>query len=50
MVNDLMKEVIKKSALYGLVGVPVFMLSVAVSNGIIKGVASGIQKCKKNSK
>lgn len=39
-----MKNVIKKSALYGLVGVPVFMVSVAVSNGIVKGVAKSIKK------
>lgn len=43
-----MKEVIKKSMLYGLVGVPVFMISVTVSNGIIKGVSQTISKHKKN--
>lgn len=45
-----MKEMIKKSALLGLVGVPVFMLSVAVSNGIIKGVSKSISKCKNLNK
>ena len=43
-----MKEVIKKSMLYGLVGVPVFVVSVAVSNGIIKEVSQAISKHKKN--
>lgn len=43
-----MKEVVKKSMLYGLVGVPVFVISVAVSNGIIKGVSQAISKHKKN--
>ena len=42
-----MKEVVKKSMLYGLVGVPVFVASVAVSNGIIKGVSQAISKHKK---
>ncbi len=37
-----MKEMIKKSALLGLVGVPVFIISVAVSNGIINGIAKTI--------
>ena len=41
-----MKEVVKKSMLYGLVGVPVFMGSVALSNGIIKGVSQAISKHK----
>ena len=31
-----MKEMIKKSALLGLVGVPVFIVSVAISNGVIR--------------
>lgn len=39
-----MKEVIKKSMLYGLVGVPVFMISVAISNGIIKGISKAVNK------
>ena len=43
-----MKEVIKKSMLYGLVGVPVFMISATVSNGIIKGVSQAISKHKTN--
>lgn len=43
-----MKEVVKKSMLYGLVGVPVFVISVAVSNVIIKGVSQAISKHKKN--
>ena len=43
-----MKEVVKKSMLYGLVGVPVFVISVAVSNEIIKGVSQAISKHKKN--
>lgn len=42
-----MKEVIKKSALLGLVGVPVFMLSVTISNGIMNGIVKSINKCKK---
>lgn len=42
-----MKEIVKKSMLYGLVGVPVFVVSVAVSNGIIKGVSQAISKHKK---
>ena len=37
-----MKEVVKKSMLYGLVGVPVFVISVAISNGIINGVSQAI--------
>ena len=45
-----MKEVVKKSMLYGLVGVPVFIVSVAVSNGIIKGVAQSINKHKNTNK
>ena len=43
-----MKEVVKISRLYGLVGVPVVVISVAVSNGIIKGVSQAISKHKKN--
>ena len=43
-----MKEVVEKSMLYGLVGVPVFVISVAVSNGIIKGISQAIPKHKKN--
>ena len=43
-----MKEVVKKSMLYGLVGVPVFVVSVAVSKGIIKVVSQAISKHKKN--
>ena len=43
-----MKEVVKKSMLYGLVGVPVFVISVAISNGILKGVTQAISKHKKN--
>ena len=43
-----MKEVVEKSMLYGLVGVPVFIISVAVSNGIIKVVSQAISKHKKN--
>ena len=39
-----MKEVVKKSMLYGLVGVPVFMVSVVVSNEIIKKVSQAISK------
>ena len=39
-----MKEVVKKSMLYGLVGVPVFMVSVVVSNEIIKRVSQAISK------
>ena len=39
-----MKEVVKKSMLYGLVGVPVFIISVAISNGIIKGIAKAINR------
>lgn len=45
-----MKEIIKKAALWGCIGAPVFILSFTISNGIIKGVTSGIQKCKKNNK
>ena len=41
-----MKEIVKKSMLYGLVGVPVFVASVALSNGIIKGVSQAISKHK----
>lgn len=41
-----MNEVIKKSILYGLVGAPVFMVSCAVSTGIINGVAKSVQKHK----
>lgn len=43
-----MKDVIKKCALYGLVGVPVFMVSCAVSTGIINGVQTAIKKHKSN--
>ena len=39
-----MKEVVKKSMLYGLVGVPVFVVSVVVSNEIIKKVSQAISK------
>lgn len=45
-----MKEIIKKAALCGFIGAPVFILSFTISNGIINGVISGIQKCKKNNK
>ena len=41
-----MKEIVNKSMLYGLVGVPVFVASVALSNGIIKGVSQAISKHK----
>lgn len=39
-----MKEMIKKSALLGLIGVPVFIISVAISNGVINGIAKSINK------
>ena len=42
-----MKEVVKKSMLYGLVGVPVFVISVAIRNENIKGVTKAISKQKK---
>ena len=45
-----MKEMIKKSALLGLVGVPVFIVSVGVSNGIIKVITKSINKCRKINK
>ena len=45
-----MKEVVKKSMLYGLVGVPVFVVSVAISNGIITGITNVIKKHKKEEK
>ena len=41
-----MKEIVKKSMLYGLVCVPVFVVSVAVSNGIVKGVSQANSKHK----
>ena len=43
-----MKEVVKKSMLYGLFGVPVFVISVAVSNGIIKRISKVINEHKEN--
>lgn len=45
-----MKEIIKKAAYWGFIGAPVFILSFVVTNGIINGVTSGIQKCKENNK
>ena len=45
-----MKEMIKKSALLGLIGVPVFIISVAVSNRIINGISTLIDKQKKIKK
>ncbi len=45
-----MKEVIKKSVLYGLIGAPLFMISCAVSTGVVKGVSQAIQKQSKNVK
>ena len=45
-----MKEMIKKSALLGLVGVPVFIISVAISNGVIMGITKSINKHNKIKK
>lgn len=45
-----MKEMIKKSALLGLIGVPVFIVSVAISNGVINGIAKSINKHNKIKK
>lgn len=45
-----MKEMIKKSALLGLIGVPVFIVSVAISNGVINGITKSIKKHKKIKK
>lgn len=43
-----MKDTVKKAMLLGLVGVPVFMISCAVSTGLINGVKQSIQKHKNN--
>lgn len=43
-----MKNVIKKSALIGFIGVPVFMISTTISLGIINGIGKAIEKHKNN--
>ena len=43
-----MKEVVKKAMLWGFVGVPVFIISVGISNGIITGVKNAIKEHKNN--
>lgn len=34
----MIKDVIKKSAVWGLVGVPVFIVSLAIVSGVAKGI------------
>ena len=38
-----MKDIIKKSAIIGLVGVPVFMLTCAISTGITNGIVKSVE-------
>jgi len=45
-----MKDVIKTSAFIGLVGVPVFIISCAISTSIMDGITKAINSHRLNNK